>query len=336
MLVLSGVASAVPALLYLIFVWWVDRYDREPPGLVAVAFGWGAVGAVGLSVAGSSVLMVPVTLVAGPEASWGLGAVLVAPLVEETAKGCILLALALHRRFDGLVDGMVYGAAVGLGFALSENFGYYLGSYQASGFAGWAATVFVRTSCSTLTHAVATSAVGAAIGAVKYTSRAWLRWVAPPLGLVAAMGIHGLYNAASVFTKLQEDPSWFVMGTGLLVLELVVGFAVVQVALLGESAALRRELEAEVASGVIGPEALAVVPSWWRRIRFLADRTGVRGGWTEGAAFLRLATDLAVRKQQLRFLDGDERADMEAEVASLRESLRGLERRGRQAQRLKA
>lgn len=45
------------------------------------------------------------------------------PLIEEISKGLIvlLLFLGLQREFDGPLDGIVYGALVGLGFAVTEN-----------------------------------------------------------------------------------------------------------------------------------------------------------------------------------------------------------------------
>ena len=55
------------------------------------------------------------------------GAVISAPLVEESAKAIILLIFFFAKRdeFDGVVDGIVYAAMVGLGFAMTENIQYY-------------------------------------------------------------------------------------------------------------------------------------------------------------------------------------------------------------------
>ncbi|NIV30935.1 MAG: PrsW family intramembrane metalloprotease, partial [Anaerolineae bacterium] len=51
-----------------------------------------------------------------------------APLIEEALKGILvlLLFLGLRREFDGPLDGIVYGALVGLGFAVSENAAYMI------------------------------------------------------------------------------------------------------------------------------------------------------------------------------------------------------------------
>src|SRR5215470_14442309 len=53
-----------------------------------------------------------------------------APLVEESLKGAVLFWLLWRRRqeFDGPTDGIMYAAMVGLGFAMMENVGYYIGA----------------------------------------------------------------------------------------------------------------------------------------------------------------------------------------------------------------
>ena len=54
-------------------------------------------------------------------------AVLVAPWVEEAAKGAAVLLVLLFRRreFDGVVDGIVLAGLAGVGFAFTENILYF-------------------------------------------------------------------------------------------------------------------------------------------------------------------------------------------------------------------
>ena len=42
LLLLSVLAAGVPMIGYLLLMRWLDRYEREPLGLVFAAFGWGA------------------------------------------------------------------------------------------------------------------------------------------------------------------------------------------------------------------------------------------------------------------------------------------------------
>ena len=56
-----------------------------------------------------------------------LRAVVQAPIVEEVAKGLglLLIFVTARRAFDGPVDGVVYGALIGAGFAFTENIQYF-------------------------------------------------------------------------------------------------------------------------------------------------------------------------------------------------------------------
>jgi RsiW-degrading membrane proteinase PrsW (M82 family) len=54
-------------------------------------------------------------------------AVISAPIVEECAKAIILFIFFFAKKdeFDGVIDGIVYGSLVALGFAMTENIQYY-------------------------------------------------------------------------------------------------------------------------------------------------------------------------------------------------------------------
>ena len=71
----------------------------------------------------------------------------VAPLVEETLKAVPLLFIffMFRREFDGLMDGLLYGALVGFGFAMTENFFYIFGTGASSGISAEALVFFLRT-----------------------------------------------------------------------------------------------------------------------------------------------------------------------------------------------
>ena len=71
---------------------------------------------------------------ASPQVEVVFGAALTAPLVEETSKGiALVIVFALSypiarrfgvRMFNGVTNGIVYGAAVGLGFSFAEDIFY--------------------------------------------------------------------------------------------------------------------------------------------------------------------------------------------------------------------
>ena len=64
-----------------------------------------------------------ITKVVGGDFSYYWSAALTAPVVEETYKylGIVLLYLIARAEFDDLIDGFVYGALIGLGFAVPRT-----------------------------------------------------------------------------------------------------------------------------------------------------------------------------------------------------------------------
>ena len=55
-LFLAGFFSVVPMVIYLIIIWWMDRYEREPFWLVSLNFVWGATGAIIFGIIGSIII----------------------------------------------------------------------------------------------------------------------------------------------------------------------------------------------------------------------------------------------------------------------------------------
>src|SRR5690606_34496391 len=93
----------------------------------AMAFLWGALAAAGFSGLINTVMGGIGEAVAGKGGGDFVGAVISAPLVEESFKGMAVLGMFwfMRREFDGLVDGMIYGVFSALGFAMTENVLYY-------------------------------------------------------------------------------------------------------------------------------------------------------------------------------------------------------------------
>jgi protease PrsW len=302
LLLLSVFAATLPMIAFVVVVVLMDRYEREPWWLVGVAFGWGAIGAVGLAVVGSLVILAPLGLLGEGFADFA-GTTFVAPLVEEPAKALILLLIARSRHFDGATDGFVYGAAAGFGFAMSENFVYFATSAFEGSVGAWIGIVVVRTLFTAVMHGSATALVGAALGYARF--RPWsTRLVVVPVGLLLAMTVHGLWNGP---LALDE-----VLGTGgavgllayvLFPVEFLALFGLYQVCLYGESVMIERELTAEAAAHGTLPSAHAPqLGSWLARFR-------ARSWLPEGVdpkAYIEAATMLAFRRNQCRLDPGNE------------------------------
>ena len=121
-----------------------------------------------------------------------------APLIEESAKGLFLVGIVVFRRAEvhGLLDGIIYGALVGIGFAFVEDIVYYLGSLQ-SGQLGL--TFFLRGIMGPFAHPLFTAATGLGIGIALSSRRPAVRGVAPILGFVAAVLMHAIWNGSTFF-----------------------------------------------------------------------------------------------------------------------------------------
>lgn len=89
----------VPAFLMAVFVYWLDRYEKEPVPLLGAAFFWGAVIAAGGAYVVNTVLGIGIYAVSGSaDIADQTTASLVAPFVEEGLKGLavVLVFLFFH------------------------------------------------------------------------------------------------------------------------------------------------------------------------------------------------------------------------------------------------
>src|SRR5689334_14641989 len=120
-----GTAAVAPALL---FLWLVIATDERPGPALRV---WSAffLGAASISLLGIARAPFAKFAVVGPDHPWLaqiLHSLLGVAVPEEIVKVLVIVAVSLRNRSRG-VDPMytvVYGAAVGLGFAAYENLAY--------------------------------------------------------------------------------------------------------------------------------------------------------------------------------------------------------------------
>ncbi|MEW1719502.1 PrsW family intramembrane metalloprotease [Streptomyces sp. NPDC093109] len=206
---LVGLGLAVlPVPLLLSAFRWLDRVEPGPWRSLLFAFAWGAFAAALVAIIANSFATEWIaTATANPAGAESVGATVVAPVVEESAKAAAILLLFLFRRrsFTGLVDGVVIAGFSATGFAFTENI-LYLGSAFGedqdvgnSGFASiTAATFFVRIVMSPFAHPLFTVLTGIGFGlAATADRRQKVRRVAfPLLGLALAMGMHALWNGS--------------------------------------------------------------------------------------------------------------------------------------------
>lgn len=296
MVLLSILVALVSTVVYLLLLWWLDKYEKEPWSLFLAAFAYGCVPAIVLAVVLELALGAPLSFLLGAE-SEAVERVVVAPVVEEGVKGlAVLLIFFLWRgEFDGLLDGILYGAAVGFGFGMTENLLYFVQTR------GEPVVVFMRTLPFGLNHALFTACTGAALGLARQ-SRSRTRWLFLfPAGLVAAMSLHGIHNLGvglgcpGVLAAVASDWSGIV--------------AVLVAAVLAwrqEKRWIQQELAEEVAAGWLAEGDL-------RTLQSASQRAGARlwilrkRGWKAFrllGRFFNAATELAFRKHELRLGTG--------------------------------
>lgn len=153
------VISFLPPIIYAIWIRNSERYEREPWGAVFISFAWGATIAIIASLVLEMVFSIPVYSSFGQVSSAFILAVIVAPFSEELTKPLILSFGVVKKEINELEDGLIYGAAAGLGFSATENLFYSVG-FLNYGIAMFILLVAIRTIGGCLLHASATAMTG--------------------------------------------------------------------------------------------------------------------------------------------------------------------------------
>lgn len=207
---LVGLGLAVlPVPLLMAAFRWLDRVEPGPWRNLLFAFAWGACAAALVAIiANTFATRWIATATADPGSADTLGATVIAPVVEESAKAAAVLLIFLFRRreFSGVVDGIVVGGFTATGFAFTENILYLgnaFGEDQQLGTTGFASvtagTFFVRVVMSPFAHPLFTVLTGIGFGVAALAGRRHRvrRILLPVLGLFLAMGMHALWNGSS-------------------------------------------------------------------------------------------------------------------------------------------
>jgi len=281
--------AAVPTALYSWLLWRLDRYEREPIHLLAVTFLWGALPALVVAVLAE----VGIANLGGNIFAPGQEATLIAPLVEEPLKALALIALFLfmRREFNGVLDGIVYGALIGFGFAMSENMLYYLANPDRL-----VPLWLLRSVLFGFNHAFFTSIVGIALGLVRLERRRWLGYAVLPAALALAIAMHALHNAAVKAGPAGTILAWLTASGGVLVV-----LAIALLAQRNERHWVETQLTREVAGDVLDADDLRAACTPMLRFR---DELAVllAHGWLtyrHRRRFHHLMIELAFTKHQL-------------------------------------
>jgi protease PrsW len=187
---IATLLAAVSFPVMILVCFWLDRYEPEPARYRLAALGWGAVAAVAFSFVGEQLVF------ALSGTNEFVNVAVGAPVVEELGKGLFLVAIVIfrHAELNGPLDGIIYGALVGIGFAFVEDIVYYLQSLE-SGQLG--VTFFLRGIIGPFAHPLFTAATGLGIGIAVVTRRPAVRTLAVVLGFLAAVAMHAIWNGST-------------------------------------------------------------------------------------------------------------------------------------------
>ena len=327
-----GVLASLPTTgLALYLLRRVDYNEREPWRLVLVAAGWGAVVATTLALIFESLwsYTIDAGLIPGP--GQAVATAFNAAIFEEVPKGLavVLLYLVMRDEFDDVVDGAIYGAAVGLGFNFMETVVYM----SVGGFPQW---VFRQLLGLFLGHATYTALIGAGVGVARQVRGRAQKLIAIGSGFVIAIAAHFAWDAWLWYFPHPSDPGLLVLSIPLQYLAMTGPFAIAVAALVllglrAEGRALTAELaaEAELPDGGVLPAEVPILASPGRRIeaRFRALRRYGLRGYLWMRKLQRAQLDLAMERWHRRRQELD--SPLEAEL-KLRDRVLAI-RSGRKA-----
>ncbi|THV30633.1 PrsW family intramembrane metalloprotease [Glycomyces paridis] len=194
--------NAVLAVVFLTILSRLDLFEREPPTVRAAAVCWGGLAAVAFAMIANNAALVVLAELTDSRWARKWGPAIAGPLNEEWLKalGVVLLVLIVREHFDRSIDGLIYGALVGLGFQVVENLTYAINFAVLnpnSDLSGALSVTFTRVLVAgPWSHPLYTGAAGLGIAFfVTQTRRRLGTRVGVGVGLFAlALGMHGLWN----------------------------------------------------------------------------------------------------------------------------------------------
>jgi protease PrsW len=210
---IASVMAFLPAMFYLIPLIWLDRYDPEPIWLLGLAFAWGALVSLIASYFINTQIGRATAMSYGPEAGMACMSLFSAPVFEEGSKGLgvLLLLIFFRRYFDDILDGIVFGGTIALGFATVENVLYY-GGMLLNGNARLLILIFiVRGVLSPFAHVTFTAMTGIGCGISRESHNVFIRVLMPLLGYVCAVTLHFIWNFMATVLEARDlfEGSWW-------------------------------------------------------------------------------------------------------------------------------
>ncbi|MBV9690515.1 MAG: PrsW family intramembrane metalloprotease [Ktedonobacteraceae bacterium] len=312
----SGLLTAliiplIPALGINLLINFIDRFEREPWFLRLGAFLWGAMIAIPAALLIEQNVEAVMQNALRQDANMLVRSLLQglnAGITEETVKGLglLLLFIVLRDQFDNVTDGIVYGALIGAGFAMVENFVYF--ALNSKNFLVF--LIVGRIMLGWLCHSTFTVCFGAALGYIRHTRSRWRHIVVPLAGYLCAVGLHTVFDFIAFYASASVLASPGNASVAVFSLLAIIGdyippflaqIALIYVlikALTHEAAVIREFLADEVSRGVVRVDEYALLQNSFQRTRTERQvlwRRGVKQ-WMLVKALYQTEIGLAFRK----------------------------------------
>ena len=288
----------VPMFLFAAFVNWLDRYEKEPKLLLGAAFIWGVVIAGGGAYILNTIVGISVYSITGSVSAADFSTTsIAAPIIEEALKGLAVLVVFLlfRNEFDSVLDGIVYGAIVAMGFAAIENVLYiYRNGFQGGGWEGFWTLVFIRVVLVGWMHPFFTAFTGIGLALARISRNTLVKIIAVPAGYVVAVLTHSFHNT---FSSVIGGMGGFFLG----ILADYIGYAFMIVFILWiisrERNILKRQLVEEVNNGLLSQKQYHTAISFFQTRVHLNALTS--GTFRPTSRFYQVLGELAHKKEQL-------------------------------------
>ena len=201
------IAFAFPGLIWVSYIYSRTVTSPEPQRLVLIALAWGMFSTLPASLLndlGSRIVEVNQNALLG-KGDFGTPELIlvsvIAPFVEELLKPIGLIFII--KRLKTPYEGVLYGVACGMGFAIIENMLYELFILLWYGSDAWTLNAFVRGIGSTVLHAVGPAAIGFAFAYSKQMEKS----MKMPLVYAYIFGfiMHAAWNGFATLPLLKEN-----------------------------------------------------------------------------------------------------------------------------------
>ena len=204
------IAFAFPGLIWVSYIYSRTVTSPEPQRLVLIALAWGMFSTLPSSLLndlGSRIVDVNQNALLG-KGDFGTPELIlvsvIAPFVEELLKPVGLIFIL--KRLKTPYEGVLYGVACGMGFAIIENMLYELFILLWYGSDAWTLNAFVRGIGSTVLHAVGPAAIGFAVAysrQMEVSMKSYLIYA-----YIFGFVMHAAWNGFATLPLLKSGENW--------------------------------------------------------------------------------------------------------------------------------